>query len=550
MRIVLETSEIKVVDGVPFASVLPTKSAMKRHQDLAQRTLLMNPDKRTISYYKETWDLVHALWSDLAWDTNHREELSQWFRNVLAREVDDLLGEIYPTSSDLIYKEIFLHLTGFQLSEAAELAIKNCSPNLALLISQMNVNADTKAVLQYQMEQWNSTMALEFMPGVVQKIYMLLAGMLIYDYQSKQGMKRINVCECLNWRQCLAIILWYMTSSTDSISAALYVYKEAYSKHGVCTKPFPEHLDENGDILDLQYYLMLLHCDKSVSLEKILHPLTHNSYAGDYRLSWLLLQMLTALRVGVLNEERRVALATSFSSQLESLGLPKWAVFPLLFIKDGTVRKNQIMRTLHRNIDSNWADLTEKDLVKQLLIPPGWIHEVMSYKAKLLRQHWQNYQHLSHSQMWNDAHNMAIEYIIPDLIINEKFDIIRTILVSLEKGQKYITNWRNQGGLLLGFFKVARECNKSEIARYEALNTHSALLDIITRLPFYPMETSKQIAAASELSKRCYIFAKVLIKVIKPSYKGIAMVTSVELDKLTLPADYFFQALLNEMLCM
>ncbi|KRT79838.1 hypothetical protein AMK59_6792, partial [Oryctes borbonicus] len=333
LGVVLETSDVKIVDGVPFASVKNPKLAMACHQKIAQQNFLKDSDQKRMCYYKEVWDLVSALWSDLPWDGNRREELSGWFQDVLAREIDEIVRTFPEFITDRIYKEIFICLTGYQLNEACELAMKGSVPNLALLMAQMNLSEETKPILQFQMEQWKTTMALDFIPVDVQKIYMLLSGILIYEYDSKKIRKQINVCESLNWRQCIAIILWYMTSSSDPISKSLQIYKEAYGKHFICMKPFPEYLHEGTDILDLQYYLLLLHCDKSVSLEKVLHPLTHTNYAGDYRLSWLLLQMLTALDVGVLNEERRVAVATSFSSQLESLGLPNWAVFPLLFIK-------------------------------------------------------------------------------------------------------------------------------------------------------------------------------------------------------------------------
>lgn len=448
----------------------------------------------------------------------------------------------------MIFKEIFVRLTGFQLYEAAELAVRNSIPKLALLISQMNLSSTTKPILQYQMEQWKSSMAMDFIPVIVQKIYMLLSGILIYDYESKNFKRTVNVCEYLNWRQCFSIILWYMTSSSDAISTSLYLYKEAFEKHEICVRPTPDHLDEGTDILDAQYYLIMLHCNKSVSLEKVLDPLTHTIYGADYRLSWLLLQTLTALNVGVLNEEARTVVTTTFSIQLESLGYPKWAVFPLLFIQDRVVRRNLIMSSLHRNLDSKVGDLTEKDLVKKLLIPPEWIHEIKAYQTQMLSMHWQNYQHLSHTNLWYEAHKIAIEHLIPELIINERFDVIENILKNLKKGRKHICNWANQGGLLLDFFHIEKGCNKPEMSRNEALHAHSALLEIITKLPFYPMETPKQIAAVSELSKRCYIFAKSLIHIIKPTYRGIIAVTSLKLDRLIMPADYIFQDL--QSLCL
>lgn len=251
--------------------------------------------------------------------------------------------------------------------------------------------------------------------------------------------------------------------------------------------------------------------------------------------------MLTALGVGVLNEERRVAMSTSFSIQLVSLGLSKWAVFPLLFINDPVVRKNQIMRTLHQNLDSILTDLSENQLVKELLIPPQWIHEIQSYKTGLLNMHWQNYQHLAYTKLWYEAHKIAIEHIIPDLIINEKFDIINSILRNLMKGHKYIRDWNGQGGLLVNFLNIARECNRTNMPKNEALKTHSALLEIINKLPFYPMATPKQIAAVSELSKRCVLIAKILLHIIQPTYRGLITVTTFELDRLIMPTDYIFQ---------
>ncbi|GJQ66844.1 hypothetical protein Trydic_g18599 [Trypoxylus dichotomus] len=448
IRVFLNTSSVEIVDDVPFASVRNVKVAMTAHQIIAKHSLLKESDQKKRCYHKEVWDLVSALWNDLPWDGNRREELSTWFQDVLSREIEQILPKSSEVSTD----------------------------------------------------------------GTLEDNY----GRRFYSGGSPEN---------------LHATLWDV-----DIRIWLRETKET------------EYVHEGDDILDLQYYLLLLHCDKSLPLEKVLHPLTHTNYAGDYRLSWLLLQMLTALGVGVLNEERRVMIAMSFSSQLESLGLPKWAIFPLLFIKDPIVRKNSIMRTLYRDLDSSRYDISEYELANELLIPSLWIHEVKTCKAKFLRNHWLYYQHLSCTQKWRDAHKVAIDLLIPDLIINENFDVMYNILFNLEKGQEDICDWTNQGGLLLAFLRIARECSRSKMSKEHAMTTQSALLDVITKLPFYPMEGSKQIAAVSELSKRCYIFAKILLHFINPTYKGVITVANMELDKLIMPSDYIFQGLQHDKL--
>lgn len=78
LRIILETSDVQLVDGIPFAKVKNSNAALACHQHLAKQAYLRDSNNRPLRYYKEIWDLLVALWSEIPRDVSRREELSNW----------------------------------------------------------------------------------------------------------------------------------------------------------------------------------------------------------------------------------------------------------------------------------------------------------------------------------------------------------------------------------------------------------------------------------------------------------------------------------------
>lgn len=190
--------------------------------------------------------------------------------------------------------------------------------------------------------------------------------------------------------------------------------------------PLPPYLNEidSKKICDIRFHLLKLFSKKSHSMEAILNPATHTSDALDYRLSWLLYQVLQSLGYQHCSERGSMHLHTSFASQLENYGLWEWAIFVLMHIENESQRELCIQQMLYKYIkidDSSMEYVRKEQFIETRLgIPMKWIFWAKAVNAGALNNYHQQAEYLLFAEQWNEAHKVIMQHLAPDAIINGK----------------------------------------------------------------------------------------------------------------------------------
>lgn len=204
-------------------------------------------------------------------------------------------------------------------------------------------------------------------------------------------------------------------------------YEEAFQQDAAA--PQPPYVDEydikaKTQIQDIRYHLLKLYSKRSHTLETLLNPATHTPDLMDFRLSWLLLQVLRGIGYHHCSENSEANLHVSFASQLESNGLWHWAIFVLLHIQNQSQRELAVQKMLYRYIDlSQDEDYLEKErfITSDLKIPEKWIYWAKAVRAGALNKHRAQAEYLLRAKQWAMAHEVVMNHIAPDAIINGMF---------------------------------------------------------------------------------------------------------------------------------
>lgn len=221
-----------------------------------------------------------------------------------------------------------------------------------------------------------------------------------------------------------------MCSPTASITDAVLKYDEATEYLAKTPSP-PYHakydvLSQNTaePLQDIRYHILKLYSRRSHSLEKLLNPATHTSDIMDFRLSWQLLQVLKGIGYNHCSKQSETHLNVSFASQLENYGLWQWAIFVLLHIQDQQKRELSVQELLYRYVDltqnEDYRD-KEKFIVDVLGVPEKWINWAKAVRAGALKKYHAQADYLLEAKQWALAHEVIMDHIAPDAIINGKF---------------------------------------------------------------------------------------------------------------------------------
>lgn len=375
------------------------------------------------------WGLIHAIWGQGRHEEGVQEHvlsrskqlerlsvLSRWLQCAVATEA---LEDARHATSE--FGEIFMRLTGKQVEEATEAAIRHKKFRLATLVAQAaNVHTeereedfcgDFREALAEQLridDQYLPEFSADF-----QRLYFLLCG-------------RVNdrlVVESLDWRRSLGVQLWFGVGSAEErqnphsalrdkcgpfSSAVLRFLDDLYA--GLV--PIPLRKTQACEML---FQLMLLYCQpftngasvegRTMSLWNMLRPESYSDLPLDYALAWFVATALSGLfgadeliassnTSGETFLHKQHALAMAFATELEMMGLWEWALYVLVhlppsnqgvakqFVAFRGLRRAAAKGIIARNVQSGVDERKILFAQEKLRIPVQWVHESLAWSAR------------------------------------------------------------------------------------------------------------------------------------------------------------------------
>lgn len=394
-------------------------------------------DEEYQRYTRTVWALCMALWGDdecLEGQESgshlsmmrRRELVSTWLEEVVAAQQQKRGGKGEDYLAHLL-ELLFAH----KVVEACELAFANDDVNLALLLSQVSGGPVVRQLIQHQLSCWQEVEADTFIDPNRLKTYMLVAGTPLLT--STHGV--INVFADADWITGLAVHLWYLCSPTLSVTDALLNYEQDFGQaDDIVAPPNPPYatdyrIESEQPIRDIRFHLLKLYSKRSHRLEALLNPATHTADPMDFRLSWFLLQTLKTLGYRHCSPLAEAQLSTSFAGQLEMHGLWQWSVFVMMHLEGEGRREATVRDILNRFIRLNGErectkQYQEKEafVVHELKVPGEWVYAAKAMRAGVFERHHDQVKFYLKAKEWAMAHEILMEKIAPDCIINGEDD--------------------------------------------------------------------------------------------------------------------------------
>ncbi|XP_025995170.1 nuclear pore complex protein Nup98-Nup96 isoform X2 [Solenopsis invicta] len=526
-------------------------------------------------YASIVWTLCVALWGNYAsQDTVNnaneehynvmmrREAVGGWLRNVVQRSVEREIKSIDSEAKSSHEKTILSLLSACKLEDACQEARKAGDHCLALLMAQLRSGAMVKKLIKQQLALWQETDVDENLTIDRLKLFMLVAGEPLIS--SKHG--TINVCEDLDWKRAFAIHLWYLSPPTCSITDALDLYEASFNTTEAqmyTAMPEPEYRENDYDaelsngkrIYDLCFHLLKLYCTGNHDLGELLNPLSYTANPLDYRLSWLMQQTLVALGYTHLSDHVAALTHINFATQLEAHGLWHWAIFVVLHLRDSSRRRTAVQNLLLRHIeidDTPEYVKREQFLKEELGISSVWIHQAKAIKSSINKRYGEAAWYYIQAEQWTQAHEIIIEHLAADAIINENYDYLKSLLSSLIAAEcsGTISGWSHQGQLLWEYMEITSEIQsllKSDpdycglTYQLEALKPR--LTDLCHKIDQFPCPTAKHRLCQAEIAKRTLHLARNLLLLQKNEQRSVTKLLVRLISQLPLPEDYAQQEL-------
>lgn len=434
--------------------------ALQEHFEIAQKLAKDSPNE-TNTFNFTVWSLIQSLWGsidgELLQSTDHatvmirRDLLSSWLQNVITN--NDVL------KSNLNYLDRLMNLMMcHKVSDACDLALENNDINLSLLIAQSSGGPSVRQLVQHQLCCWHEVEADEYIDEKRLRILMMIGGISAMDGACNS---LINIYENHNWLKCLALQLWYISSPIASVTDTILSYEQNFlNENANVAAPIPPYKNqsENTKYYDIRFHLLKLYSQRSYPLECLLNPANYSKDLMDYRLSFFVLQVLKTLGYHHLSDSCRFKVYNCVAEQLETNGLWEWAIWVMLHIEDDNHRESAIHKLLYRYIRiddelDNAYSTKEKFLLEDLSIPEKWIFWAKAVRAKALNNYQVELKYLLKAQQWSKAHGVMMQYIAPDLLINDQIDYLKSLLLQFANTNE-IQNWKTQGEILLHFIEL------------------------------------------------------------------------------------------------
>ncbi|XP_051537723.1 nuclear pore complex protein Nup98-Nup96-like isoform X2 [Myxocyprinus asiaticus] len=536
LEIGLKHSTINTDDPCPY--IQPARGVDALHE-YAEWIVEVNKDTgagdAVLAHWRQVWTLCTALWgrlsdqeveseqnSDYQQQLERRRSFSHWLSESAAECIEEEVGLALQRNHA---KAVFSYLTGHCISKACELAQKSGDHRLSLILSQAVGSQYCRDLLALQLSDWNRMQTDSFIEEERLRIFALLAGKPVW--QSTDCC--VNVCSELDWKRCVAVHLWYMLPPTASVADALAKYEAAFqgSEEGIkyACHPLPPYVDEiellgldeemeenvsKKQLYNICFHLLKLYSDRHYSLQQLLDPSTVTIDRLDYRLSWHLWNVLQALNYNHLSTSCQGLLHTSYAAQLESAGLWEMAIFVLLHIPDSGRRESAVreMLNLHCSLEGTEESMEkERFLTEKLLIPIQWIHQAKAIRACREGDKHREALHLYRAGHWNHCHQLVIQHLASDCIINDNHKYLLEFLEGLAVPERsvQIQGWATSGRVYLDYIHVIQtlqDIQQTESPGYELERLHTEVTSLCGRIELLPGSKAKDRLSQSEMAKR------------------------------------------------
>lgn len=305
------------------------------------------------------WELFQILWPlTEVGDVDYlqtRDDVANWLTKYSTQLFPKTLGKDANES-------ILGRMKMGRREDACELAVKTRNPYLALLISQSALQKVTYANCEEQLEAWKEAEALDFISEDMKIIYRLCAGNTILDTID------LGTMTTSEWLQHFALYIWYCCPSHVPVHEAVLSFQQLlksdlvgrmdWTDEKISHVAFPSACDTS--IANLCVQLLKLYSFDGYPLRRVLDPDAYSMDCLDYKLSWLLMVHLRC-RGFKIYDDHFASIATSFSYQLDQVGLYPWAIYVMSKTQNSTGYHKALVE---RNLGT-WGTVDDESFIRR-----------------------------------------------------------------------------------------------------------------------------------------------------------------------------------------
>lgn len=579
----LYNSKMSVESGCPVATPLLTPDALHRYaaESVEHVPRENHCDWETQTQMRLVWELCVALWGsppELDDDEDEggyaecqarREAFSRWLSSAAQRKIQAEVASANYQQPDGHLQAIMAQLSGRMFDQACSTAQDAGDDHLALLLAQAAGSDVTRQMITVQLAKWAEMGATEFIREQRQRVYCLLAGQLLWG---EDGGALVNTCLGMDWKRAFALHFWYQCQPNSPISEALKRYEVAFTgtaeSRPYAAPPLPPYLEETsgllgrdlgtyggekdreGRVYDACYHMLKLFCQKGYPLDYILNPTAVTANSLDHRLSWHLWSVLHALEIRHTSEYQSASIHMSYASQLESLGLWHWAVFPLLHIQDTEQREHAVRELLSRHVQLSSKEEYQKQeefVLQRLHVPPQWIHHAKAVRAGYIQKHSEEAHHLLMAGRWNEAHRVIVTHLAADAIVSENYAYLMSYLDKLAVPERCVAvlNWNTSGKVFHDFVTLTRavdNLHQGEVTAYDLERLLPEVRSLCSRVRHLPCRCALDRHCQSEMARQTMILLRTVTDHTAGTEASTEMLAQA-LSALPMPEDYTIREL-------
>lgn len=341
---------------------------------------------------------------------------------------------------ELSFRRIMHFLTTNELEFAITECLNSKQPRLSCLIATGAYC--NKSLIFSQLDYWKRSGADVYISKDLLKIYILLAGLIQWTRSDGQI---VNQLEGLKWTQQLALIMLYKSRDEEESEIIGTNLVKSSIEH-ILTVPNT-----------VEYHLLAQH-----------QPWVAIGCCTDLISSWFLHEALLSYNVIMkdIYTNKSDYINLFLASQVKNL---RWALFFILHIKNDFLRLSFTKEVLARNV-TQLDEALENYLHANYGINQQLIAEAKLYHSMATFDYKETAFNLINCGNFYEAHQILIDKVFPELVINESFDEIIALLKLLKSEEKSIPNWNLGGaGIYEIFIQMLQFDSDADLKKYKNL---------------------------------------------------------------------------------